>query len=368
MVQLTPAQVRWFRLQRSGLVQPFATPEQAASTLFGVQAQILPAAALALWNRTQSLSEAQVDARLYKQRTLVKLWGQRHTLHLYPSHEWPLLHGALAINRTWWERHLEATQASQHTRLVQQVAEHLRERESMGRSDLRATGLDLDEEHFSAWGGLFADLVRQGYACHAGRTGNEGRFAHRERWLPDLVWQPPDADMANTEILRRFLSAYGPATTQDFAYWRGVKVEHARRWFKRLEPELAEVGVERQWVLQQDLATLEAATPVPERWPVRMLYRFDPLLLAHKDKSWVTDPTHYSRVWRPAGHIEGIVLAHGKAVATWRYDRQGAGLIVTVAPFKHLPNYVTKAIHKTAPQIAHFFGLPLAEVRITATE
>jgi hypothetical protein len=95
-----------------------------------------------------------------------------------------------------------------------------------------------------------------------------------------------------------------------------------------------------------------------------MLYRFDPLLLAHKAKEWVVEPAHYNRIWRPAGHIEGIVLAHGKAVATWRYDRQGAGLTITVAPFNRLPNYVTKAIHKTAPQIANFFGLPLVEVRI----
>ena len=45
-MKITAAQVHWFRLRRSGLVQPFATPEETAGRLIGVQAQ-RPAAALA---------------------------------------------------------------------------------------------------------------------------------------------------------------------------------------------------------------------------------------------------------------------------------------------------------------------------------
>jgi hypothetical protein len=95
-----------------------------------------------------------------------------------------------------------------------------------------------------------------------------------------------------------------------------------------------------------------------------MLYRFDPLILAHKDKAWVADSADYKRIWRPAGHIEGIVLAHGRAVATWRYERKSAGLAIILAPFAPLPSYVNQAIAKIAPQIASFFALPLADINL----
>lgn len=366
-IQATPAQIRWFRLQRSGLIDPFATPAAAAQALFGVQAQILPAAGLALWNRTRSLNASQFDALLYGQRTLVKLWGQRHTLHLYASTDWPLLHGALALNRTWWERHLIDNEAGQHEALIEQVAALLRERPSMGRGDLRSSGLTISEELFSAWGGIFADVVRRGYACHAGRVGNEGQFAHREQWLPNLAWEPPDPDTANIEILRRFLAAYGPASAADFSYWRSISAVQTRRWFKTLADEVITVEAAGQpmLLLREDVDALLAPPPEPERWPVRLLYRFDPMLLAHKDKSWVVPSEQYTRVWRPAGHIEGIVLARGQAVATWRYDRKGSGLVITVAPFKPLPRYVSQAVAKGATQVAGFFGLPLAEIVIS---
>jgi hypothetical protein len=290
------------------------------------------------------------------------LWGQRGTLHLYTSTDWPLLHGARSVNQTWWERQLAEENLARHEALIEQLVMLLRERETIGRSDLRNAGLALQDEHFSAWGGIFADLVRRGHACHAGRVGNEGQFAHRERWLPDMVWQPPDPHTANVEVMRRFLAAYGPATLQDFAYWRYVTNAQARAWLASLEETTVHVTVnDRPMVLPVgDLNTLLATPPEPEAWPVRMLYRFDPYLLAHKEKDWVADPAFYKRIWRPAGHIEGIVLAHGQAVATWRYDRKGRGLLITVAPFKKLPCYVRRAIDKTAPQIAGFFALPLA--------
>ena len=55
-MKLSEAQITWFRLRRSGLVKPFTSPEAAVRSLAGVQAQILPAAGLATWNRTRRLT------------------------------------------------------------------------------------------------------------------------------------------------------------------------------------------------------------------------------------------------------------------------------------------------------------------------
>ena len=179
-IPVTLDQVRWHRLRRSGLVTPFASPEAAASALVGAQAQILSAAGLALWNRTPEFSEAQLADLLHTRRTLVKLWGQRGTLHLYPSAEWPLVTGMLAGVKSWWGRDAaRQDQYDEYSALVEEAAALLRARGIMGRADLRDSGLPIDDEHLSAWGGLFADLVRRGHACHAGRAENEGLFAAR---------------------------------------------------------------------------------------------------------------------------------------------------------------------------------------------
>lgn len=368
-MKLSETQISWFRLRRSGLVKPFASPDAAASALVGVQAQILPAAALAIWNRTRGLSYPKFDSLLYEKRSLVKLWGQRGTLHIYSRDEWPLICGALAGQRIWWERQGEQNSGSReaYTATVARVAELLRQRGTMGRSDLRASGLDLDDTDFSSWGGIFAALVQRGYACHAGQDGNEGQFAHREYWLPDLEWNPPAHDAANIELTRRYLHAYGPATRQDLQYWRGAKAADACRWLAALKNEIAEVSVggKPMLALQSDLDALGEKPPARSEWPVRLLYRFDPLLLGLKDKAWIVDTPHYKRVFRIAGHIEGTLLERGRVAGTWRYDRKDSGLAMSLFSFSPLSARVRAAVEENAKRVAQFFELPLTDLRDT---
>ncbi len=376
--RLTAEQLRWYRLRRSGLVEPFPTPEEAARDLAGVQAQILSAAGLALRNRTPRLTYERFDALLHEERELVKLWGQRGTLHVYPTAEWPLIYAARQARQSWWERQGEQHGAAAYARLVEEVEALLRERGTLTRSELREADLGLSDHDFSGWGGIFAHLVHRGEACHAGQRGNEGLFAHRNHWQPDLAWEPPTTEAANIELVRRFFHTYGPATEQDFRYWRRARAADSRRWIAALGEALMEVAVEGHeaplLALCSDLDVLQESPPPPEAWPVRLLYRFDPLLLGIKDKSWLIEEACYDRVWRPAGHIEGTVLEAGRIRGTWRYDRLGGGLVVTVYPFTPLAGRTRAAVEREAQGVAAFFGMALvalefeSEARQTAGE
>ena len=333
VLALTDEQVRWFRQRRSGLVTPFGTPEETAAGLAGVQAQILSAATLALWNRSATGAEtaAALAGRLFEARSLLRLWGQRHTLHLFASADWPVIHAAFAGRRTWWER--QAAKGAEIDLLAYRegtarVGELLKERGTLSRKELRAANLDLPPALFSPWGGVFAELVRTGVACLARWEGGEARYAHREHWLPGHVWEPRTSAEAIGELGRRYFRCYGPASLGDFAYWLGLTGAAARAGMETWQEELVPVetpagGRRRQFVWSADVASLTESPPEREEWPVRMLGRFDPLLLAHREKDWVVPDAYYDRVWRPAGHIEGVVLEHGRAIATWRYERAG---------------------------------------------
>lgn len=362
----TARQARWYRLRRSGLVTPFPRAEAAARALVGVQAQILSAAGLALWNRSPLRSHQDYLERLYRRRTLLKLWGQRHTLHLYEPADWPLLCAAQKARESGWVRYASKNGTlDAYESLLAEIGHRLQGAETLGRSDLVDSGLPLESWHLSAWGGLFSDLVRRGVACHAEPVRGEGRFAHRDRWLPEMAWGEMTADEANQTLLRRYLHCYGPATVRDFAYWRGSHLRSARRWRAALGDALVQVDLDGSPMLipREDLETLLESPPPPEAWPVKLLYRFDPLLLAHKDKGWLIEPERHPLIWRPAGHIEGTILVHGRIEGSWRYDRRARGLTVTLRPFAPLSDGVREAAHAHAGGVAAFFDLPLDEIR-----
>ena len=101
---------------------------------------------------------------------------------------------------------------------------------------------------------------------------------------------------------------------------------------------------------------------------MRLLYRFDPLLLATRDKSWLIDAEHYKKVWRPSAHVAAVLLVGGRIAGTWRYDRKAKGLDIAITPFSRLTRRVVAAVEKQAAGVAGFFALPLKGVEIVADE
>ncbi len=376
IVKLTSAHVRWFRLRRSGLVKPFSTPDETARRLIGVQAQLKPAANLAFWNRTSRCTLAGLTAARLDGRSIVRMWGQRNTLHLYDSDDWPLLHAAFEPRiAATLEELVQAGALSEFRRLVKHTATRLARGKPLTYKDIKSTELGQFIKRAQAtakqaqWVAaylVFLQLVRQGVACHGPDQGNESSFVHRGSWLPDLAWSPPDSQAACAELARRYLSAYGPAKAQDLAHWYGTSVTNAKRWIESAGRRCCTVVVDGQtlWCCRTDLKTMAVKPPPPSRWPVRLLYRFDPLLLATKDKSWLIDHKDKQKVWLPAAHVNAVLLVRGRIAGTWRYDRKAKGLSVGVVPFSKLSGPVARATETQAAAIAKFLEMPLADFQI----
>lgn len=366
IVELTIEQVAAARIVQNGLFKPFADPVTAARQLAGVQAQILPAAGLALWNRVPGLKNTQFEQLLYHERALVRLWGQRHTLHVYAAGDWPLIYAAQAERVTAWELEMlrDGWDPAACEAFITRVAQWLYEHETIGRSDLRRLTPTIDERHLSGWGGIFSVLARRGLACHAAPHGGEARMAHRLRWLPDLAWHPPPTDEANAELMRRYLAAFGPAYPADATCWRGRTQAEIKRWLAMLGDEVVKVTVAGKpaWWLQCCVEHIREL-PALADMPPRLLGRFDPLLLGTRDRSWLVDAVGYKQVWRPAGHVEATILLAGRIAGTWRYDWRGETLHVTLRPFTSLPPAVRSQLETLAAGVAAHFAAPLGECR-----
>ena len=367
-VKITPRQAHWFRLQRSGLVEPFATAEETASRLIGVQAQLATAAAISFWNRTADCTAASLEADRLERRCLVRLWGQRNTLHIYNSEDWPFLHTVFEERQSVVERKLgEAGLLGEFRRVVRRTEKRLAGGAVVAHRDIESKKLEEGQDRWVVSYAVLMKLVREGLVCHGPAQGSVPGFVHRAHWLPKLRWSPPDIDEAGGQLAERYLAAYGPAEVSDLAFWYGTTLTRARRWIEaagdRCRP--LSVGDRSAWFRASDAEDLCSGTPPPSRWPIRLLYRFDPLLLATKDKSWLIDEEHYKKVWRPGGHVEAVLLVRGRIGGTWRYDRKAKGLHVRLRPFSVLSRVVARAAEGQAAAIGDFLSLPLTRFEVS---
>src|SRR6266545_3230945 len=91
-------QVAAWRLQRHHLDRRAARSQalQVVADIAGLHAQVMSSAELTLWARVGDLEPDAVRRALWAERTLVKTWAMRGTLHLLPADELPLWQAALS--------------------------------------------------------------------------------------------------------------------------------------------------------------------------------------------------------------------------------------------------------------------------------
>jgi hypothetical protein len=81
---------------------------EVVSGLCGLHAQIMSSAELSLWARVEGLEPGAVQRSLWEERSLVKTWAMRGTLHLLPSAAFPLWQAARSTTGLWetgaWQR------------------------------------------------------------------------------------------------------------------------------------------------------------------------------------------------------------------------------------------------------------------------
>src|SRR5688572_18557525 len=86
-LRVSPGQVAAFRLSRQHLATraPASDLVRVAGDMAGAQAQVLSAAQMSLWARTADVAVADIEKALWQDRTLLKAWCMRGSLHLIPS-------------------------------------------------------------------------------------------------------------------------------------------------------------------------------------------------------------------------------------------------------------------------------------------
>jgi uncharacterized protein YcaQ len=320
----------------------------------------MSAAELSLWARVDNLPRSTVEEALWRDRTLVKTWAMRGTLHLLPIEDFPLYIAArqatLPKRPPSWYTYHGVTPAEAETILdtiPQALSDQPQTREALASAVAERTGNPkLRDLLLSGWGALLKPSAFAGDLCFGPSQGQNVTFVRPDRWLGK--WSAVAPDEAIKEVARRFLRVYGPATLDEFARWWGVAAGQVRPVFKVLAGELSEVTVEgwRAWLLNESLAEIEAAELKPV---VNLLPFFDPYTIAiARHSEHLLDETYKSRVYRAQGWIAPVVLVNGRIEGVWEQERQSSGVAVKVDLFTQTGGEVKSRLEAEGQRLGTF--------------
>ena len=323
---------------------------KAVERLGGVQAQSTTSPYLSLLTRLEGFERDHL-VRALTTRRLVKALIQRGTLHIVtPSDFWAFTTARRELGGILWPPSYEARFPA--ARLTTLAAEMVAELEGTERTfkEVRA----LLEPY--APPGLSPTFIWRRIQGHANVVhvppsgiwgyGGLGVYTAAEGTVKGA---PPAPDEAFDQLVRSYLAAYGPATKQDIGQWAGIP---------RLAPITA--SLERQTLrtfLDEQGRTLYDLTraPLPDEEtaaPVRLVPRFDNLVLSHADRSRILGDFPPSRIVTKNGLVHASILVDGFVAGTWQLDKGRVTLEPFVAPAPAVQRALKEEIERVETFVA----------------
>ena len=310
-------------LARQLLLQPSTMScAHALEHLGGLQSQAPQAGYVALWTRLAGFDPLELSGML-ESRAAVRIALMRSTVHLMTADDcrWlrPLLATVVARGMT---------PGSARGKQLASVDRDLLVRTACA---AYANGPLTNGELLDALAGLFPGVPADTLAIAVRgllplvqvpprglwRTPGVTRCVPVQQWIGEL-----DPDPDPHELVRRYLTAFGPASVRDMQAWSGLTRLAAA--FTDLGGELLEFRDEYGRTLYDlpDAPRPDGDTPAP----VRLLAEWDQILLAHLDRSRILSEQAQAAVFTENGIIHGGILIDGFVSGMW--SRSGRVLTV----------------------------------------
>lgn len=311
------------------------TVSGATAGLVGLHATDPATPFLSLWARCLGFGVADLERELYQNRSVVRHLAMRRTLWLVSADDVSIVQSA-ASNRV---------AANEHRRLVLDVGKagitadgerwleaagsavlaHLGAHGPLNSTELRSALHEIDGMYDPApgkpWGGrvplaprVLTVLSARGAIV---RGPNDGAWTtSRPRWVRTEDWlgERTDVGDADTELVRRWLHAFGPATAADIKWWFGTTVTATRKALADIGAAEVELSTGPGFVLPDDLDREPEVPPL-----AALLPGLDVTTMGWFDRDWYLG-AHRDKVFDRNGNAGPTAWWDGRIIGGWYQD------------------------------------------------
>jgi hypothetical protein len=344
---------------------------EAARDLVGLHATDPATVHLAARARMREPTVTAVEDALYEDRTLVRILGMRRTMFVEPVELMAVVQAACTDAIAVQERK-RLVEMVGRAGLAQDPAGWVEEVEKVtvealeARGQATATEVAKDdprlalqivvaagkpyEARLSVVTRILLLLAAEGRIVRGRPRGSwvsgQYRWSAVDAWLPDGVPEWPAAE-ARAELVRRWLAAFGPATTADVKWWTGLTLGQVR-------PALAAAGaveVDLDGVPGLVLADDLDPVPPPEPWAA-LLPALDPTTMGWAGRDFYLGP-HRPVLFDRNGNAGPTIWWDGRVVGGWAQRKTGE---VVLRLLEDVGGDAAAAIEAEAARLAAWLG------------
>ena len=314
------------------------TPEEVADSLVALHgtdpATVFLAVGARLADPTVTVDETA--RALYEDRALVRMHGMRHTVFVFPGDLTAVVHASTGLavaarergslvkdmakagapDAVWLKEVEDATLAALARRGQATAAELAEDEPRLREQWVYAPGKNYEGVHTLSTR-LLRVLGVEGKVVRGRPLG--GWTSNQLRWAVAPEHAELDPAEAQSALLRRWLTACGPATEADLKWWTGWRVTEVRRALAAIGAESVSLDEGVGYVAAGDL---DPPAGPAEPWAA-LLPGLDPTAMGWQGRDWYLAEAIRPRLFDRAGNVGPTVWWNGEVVGGWAQRADG---------------------------------------------
>ncbi|MFD5478134.1 winged helix DNA-binding domain-containing protein [Streptomyces hawaiiensis] len=314
------------------------TPEEVAGALVALHgtdpATVYLAVGARLANPARTVEET--GRALYEDRSLVRMHGMRHTVFVFPTALTAVVHASTGLvvaareraallkhmaaagapDAAWLKEVEESTLAALARRGQATAAELAQDEPRLREQFVYAPGKSYEGTHTVSTR-LLKVLGVEGKVVRGRPLGSW--TSSQFRWAVAPEHAELDTAGAQAELLRRWLTACGPATEADLKWWTGWRVTEVRRALAAIGAEPVSLDEGTGFVAAGDTGPV----PTPEEPWAALLPGLDPTAMGWQQRDWYLAPELRPLLFDGSGNVGPTVWWDGRVVGGWAQRPDG---------------------------------------------
>lgn len=287
-----------------------------------------PVAFLSILARRPEIRLNDLDEAILTDRTLVRANAFRNSLFLIASVDYPVYFRALnqLLKNSNQAKLLEAGISENDFIRMQYHLEECNSTISQTHEQIIETLYPKNNNlpNFDTQRLILRKLCELGILVrtyHKGWKGNDFLYALTKNWFPDFRLSSENQEGARTQLVRRYIAAYGPVSREDIQWWTGLHENQIARSLSNLRREIALVNLESHkdelLVLKEKLPLIRQA--IGQEHNIVFLPPWDPFTSGWLNRKRTTKKSDFGFVYDTAGNATGTIVQLGRVIGIWQF-------------------------------------------------
>ena len=308
---------------------------------------------LSLYERMAQFQRGLLDRELYVNRNLIRLSSMRHTLFILPATLAPMVFQATRSQKFERDRYLKVwgIPHSEYQRIADSIYEALKDgpqplriiKQNISPGLIRTIELPAGKQvaRMTNVNVVMTVLVQEGKVfsekySDSLLTRHANRYALMRTVYPRLNLESVNPEEAQVQLVKRYISVFGPITEEDAIWWTGVGKSQIQTALAALEPELEPIrikGYTHDYVMLKSDFLAMKRFKAPRALPVLLLPYEDSFTKGYGLRDRFVESEHEDHVY-VGGEAQPSVWVNGKIIGIWNRVFETPGEPLTIQLFR----------------------------------